>query len=122
MIIFTGLFGLMILGAIGFQIALILGAPWGRLTQGGQTDGPLAMTGRIAAAVSIIVLGLAALSVISSDGFWPNWPQWTAWVSFAVLSVSMIMNWITPSAPERRLWGPYTTLMVVLAAVVVWLS
>lgn len=122
MIIFTGLFGLMILGAIGFQIALILGAPWGRLTQGGQTDGPLAMTGRIAAAVSIIVLGLAALSVISSDGFWPNWPQWTAWVSFAVLSVSMIMNWITPSAPERRLWGPYTTVMVVLAAAVIWLS
>lgn len=30
------LFCLMILGVTGFQVALILGAPWGQLTLGGQ--------------------------------------------------------------------------------------
>ena len=36
----TILFCVCILSTIGFQIALLLGAPWGRLTQGGQVDGP----------------------------------------------------------------------------------
>ena len=41
---------------IGFQIALIAGAPWGRITQGGQVDGALPMQGRVIAVVSIGLL------------------------------------------------------------------
>jgi hypothetical protein len=30
----------------------------------------------------------------------------------------MLLNWITPSQVERRLWGPVTTLMFLFAGVV----
>jgi hypothetical protein len=73
----------MILGVIGFQAALIFGAPWGRITQGGQTEGALPMSGRLVAAASIFVLVGMALAVLSSDGGWPNWPSWTIWIALA---------------------------------------
>ena len=113
-------FGSMILGVIGFQVALILGAPWGRLTQGGQTEGPLPLSGRIIAAVSIGILIAIPVALLSADGRWPNWPNWTAWGAVAVLSISTVLNWITPSSAERKLWGPIMTLMLILAIAIVW--
>jgi hypothetical protein len=106
------------LGVIGFQIALILGAPWGRITQGGQVEGSLPLTGRVAAFVSIFILvtmGLAALSAAGMSGPLgpvqvPDWPRWAGWTAFGAQCVVAFFNWITPSAPERRLWGPITTL------------
>ena len=111
----------MIIGVICFQIALILGAPWGRVTQGGQTEGPLPTSGRLVAAASIFLLVGMALAVLSVDGGWPNWPSWTIWVALAVNAVSMVLNWITPSKEERRLWGPIMTVMFLLVVAVVWL-
>ncbi|WP_400082884.1 hypothetical protein [Yoonia sp. R78084] len=111
---------LMIVGIIGFQVALIAGAPWGRLTQGGQVDGPLPLAGRIIAAVSILLLGAIALALLSADGHWPNWPRWTTWAAVAVIGISTILNWITPSSAERRLWGPIMTVLLCLTLAVVW--
>lgn len=113
-------FCLMILGLIGFQIALIFGAPWGRITQGGQTEGPLPRSGRVLAAASIAVLVGMALAILSADGLWPGWPAWTGWAAVAVTALSMVLNWITPSVAERKLWGPIMTVLCVLAAAIVW--
>lgn len=110
----------LILGVIGFQIALILGAPWGRLTQGGQVDGPLPVSGRITAAISIVILFGLALAVLSADGRWPGWPLWTGWTAVAVNTLVAVLNWITPSVTERKLWGPITTVMLLVAVAVVW--
>ena len=112
-------YGAICLGVIAFQVALIAGAPWGRLTQGGSHDGPLPVAGRIGAAVSIVLLAAMAAAVISAAGLQPYWPRWTGWAALSVQLLSMILNWITPSKPERKLWGPVTTLMFVLAALVV---
>lgn len=110
----------MIVGVIGFQVALILGAPWGRLTQGGQGEGPLPRSGRLVAAASIAILAAMALAVLSADGRWPGWPSWAGWGAVAVNGLSMVLNWITPSPAERRLWGPVMTVMFVLAVAVTW--
>lgn len=110
----------MMLGVIGFQVALILGAPWGRLTQGGQTEGPLPLSGRIIAAVSIGILIAIAMALLSADGRCPNWPRWTAWGAIAVLSTSTVLNWITPSSAERKLWGPTMTIVLIFAIAIVW--
>ncbi len=114
------LFCLMILGVIGFQVALILGAPWGRLTQGGQVDGALPPSGRIIAALSIVILAAIAFAILSTDGYRPNWPRWTAWPAVSVIALSTVLNWITPSTAERKLWGPIMTVMLILAIVIVW--
>ena len=111
----------MIIGVICFQIALILGAPWGKITQGGQVEGSLPVSGRLVAAASIFLLVGMALAVLSAEGGWPNWPFWTIWIAVAVNALSMVLNWITPSKEERRLWGPIMTIMFLLILTVVWL-
>jgi hypothetical protein len=102
-----------------FQVALILGAPLGRYTQGGQNDGALPMSGRIIAAVSIPVVLFQGLAILSAAGF-PGlgWPFWTGWVALAVTGVSTVLNWITPSKPERMVWGPIMLVLTAMALVV----
>ncbi|WP_439122890.1 hypothetical protein [Marivita sp.] len=102
-----------------FQIALIAGAPLGRYTQGGQHDGALPLSGRIIAAVSIPVVLFQGIAILSAAGF-PGlgWPAWTGWAAFGVQVVSTVLNWITPSKPERALWGPVMLVMSAMALVV----
>ena len=103
-----------------FQICLIAGAPWGRYTQGGSHAGALPVSGRVAAAVSIVILTLMAAAMLSAANLPPNWPRWTGWAAMGVQTLSTLMNWITPSKVERQLWGPVTALMLILAGVVMW--
>jgi hypothetical protein len=102
-----------------FQIALILGAPLGRYTQGGQHEGALPLSGRIIAAISIPIVLFQGLAILSAAGF-PGlgWPVWTGWVAFAVTVVSTVLNWITPSKPERAVWGPIMLVLSAMALVV----
>jgi hypothetical protein len=102
-----------------FQIALILGAPLGRYTQGGQHEGALPLSGRIIAAVSIPIVLFQGLAILSAAGFpGVGWPVWTGWVAFAVTGVSTVLNWITPSKPERAVWGPIMLVLSAMALVV----
>ncbi len=110
------LYALGCMALVFFQIALIAGAPWGRITQGGRHEGPLPLSGRVIAAVSIPVLVGQGLAILSAAGF-PGlgWPLWTA---FGVAVASTILNGITPSAPERHLWFPVTLILSALAGYV----
>ena len=112
-------FALICAGVVVFQIALIAGTPWGRLTQGGGTEGPLPVRGRVAAGISGLLLAAMALAILSAAGMWPNWPIWTGWAAVALQVVSTVLNWITPSTAERRLWGPTTSVMLALAVAAV---
>ena len=49
-------FTLCTLGVVAFQLALIGGAPWGSLTQGGGSPGALSASARAVAAVSATLL------------------------------------------------------------------
>ena len=51
-----------------FQLALVLGAPWGEYTQGGATGGALAPSGRIIAAVSCLVSILMTGAILARAG------------------------------------------------------
>lgn len=113
------LYATIVVVVILFQFCLIAGAPWGKLTQGGRHEGTLPASGRITAALSVVLLVCMAAGITSAAGMLPNWPTWTAWVALAVQALSTLLNWITPSRAERRLWGPVTALMLGLAAWVV---
>lgn len=114
------LYVVLVVGVIAFQVCLIAGAPWGRLTQGGSRDGALSVSGRIGAGLSIVLLAYMAVGVASAAGMTPNWPGWTAYTVLAVQGLSTLLNWITPSRAERILWGPITTVMFALALYVVF--
>ena len=105
-----------------FQLALVLGAPWGEYTQGGQTKGKLNRAGRIGSAVSIVVLIFMAQSLLASHGvgLLAAMPSWLiaigTWVTFGYSIVGFVMNWITRSKKERMIWGPVATLLLVLVS------
>ena len=109
------LYSLLAAATVVFQIALILGAPWGHLTQGGFNKGALPTPARIGAAMSIVLLVIMACSINSAAGLWPAWPAWTSWVALVISGMSLILNLFTPSRAERLLWGPVTAVMFLCA-------
>ncbi len=111
---------IIIAGLIFFQFCLIAGAPWGRITQGGQHERTLPLTGRLAAALSVLLLLCMGAGIASAAGMTPFWPVWTAYAALVVQVLSTILNWITPSRIERLIWAPVTSVMLVLASYVVF--
>ena len=113
-------------GVCLFQLALVLGAPLGEYTMGGQTKGKLPVQGRIAAGVSIIVLVVMAqaLLAIHGTGLFVNLPtsliEFLKWFTFGYAILRFIMNWITRSQKERMVWGPVATVLLVLVALAVF--
>ncbi|MCT4557453.1 MAG: hypothetical protein N4A61_05270 [Pelagimonas sp.] len=117
------LYATVCLANVFFQVALVAGAPLGEYTQGGQHKGALPRSGRIIAAVSIPIVVFQGLAILSAAGF-PGlgWALWTGWVAFAVSVLSAVLNLITPSVPERTVWGPIMVIMAGLSGYVMLLS
>lgn len=115
-------FGLAIVGIVGFQIALALGAPWGAWAMGGAFPGRYPPRMRVAAIVQAVVLALVGVVVLAHAGlFLPGIADalpWLVWVAVVLSGVSLVLNAITPSAGERRLWVPVAVVMLVSSLVV----
>ncbi len=107
---------------VAFQVALLAGAPWGHLTQGGRRTGRLPTSGRSLAAVSVVVLVAFALVVTARSGValpaWQPTARYLVWVVVAYGALGVLANAATPSAAERRLWLPVTVVMLAASLVV----
>jgi len=108
-----------------FQVALALGAPWGRLAMGGKFPGRLPGPMRVAALMQALVLVLASAVVIMRAGLAPSQlsVQWAAastliWAIVGLSAVSLLLNLITPSRAERRLWAPVAAAMLASSLIV----
>ena len=103
-------------GVIAFQIALALGAPWGRYAMGGAFLGRFPPPLRVAAIVQAILVALLALAVLSAAGIvLPDLAAttpWLRWVAVAVSALSLAMNAISRSAGERRIWVPVAAVLL----------
>ena len=109
-------------GVIAFQLALALGAPWGRYAMGGAFPGRFPPAMRIAAIVQAVLIGLLAVSVLSAAGLVlpeiaATFP-WLAWVAVVVSAVAVVLNAISRSAGERRIWVPVATVLLVSSLLV----
>lgn len=113
----AALFVLVATGVIAFQLALALGAPWGAYAMGGKFPGRYPRSMRVAALGQAAVLALLALIVLSEAGL--VLPQiagaapWAIWLVVLFSAVSVVLNLITPSAGERRIWVPVAVIMLV---------
>ena len=116
------LYALIIVLVVLFQFCLIFGAPWGQITQGGRYEGPLPVTGRVAALLSVAILIFMGASITSAAGLVPYWAGWTAYAAIAMQALSTTLNWITPSQKERLVWSPITSIMLLLASYVVFIK
>ncbi len=112
-------------GVALFQVALVLGAPWGEYTQGGSTAGSLPAGQRAVAAVSAVLLLVMAGALLARIGVGPMaaLPRRViavlAWFTVVYSVVGVVLNLATPSAKERMVWAPTTALIAVLTLVAV---
>jgi hypothetical protein len=82
---------------------------------GGAYPGTLPPKIRLAVIVQAILVAATAGLTISVAGLappeWSSAPRWSAWVVVAFSAVCVVLNAITPSAGERRIWLPVTLVM-----------
>lgn len=109
-------FAVVAAGAIAFQIALALGAPWGEYARGGAYRGRFPPRLRAAAILQALVIASLALGVLSRAGL-IDVPlvrdlAWLVWVAVAFSAVSLVLNGISRSPGERRIWVPVAIVML----------
>ncbi len=106
-----------------FQLALVFGAPMGEYAYGGQMPGKLPIPYRVSSAISFLLMlaiaghYLAQLGVVPKL-LSPELNQWANWGLIGFAALAAVMNNITRSVKERRLWGS-TTIAMLIAAIVV---
>lgn len=110
------LFGACIAVLTVFQLALAAGAPWGSLAMGGRFPGRFPPPMRVAALVQVPVYAALAAIVFARAGvafaYWFGFSATAIWVVVAISAVALVLNLITPSRNERRLWAPVAALML----------
>jgi hypothetical protein len=110
------LFAVVTAGVIAFQIGLALGAPWGAYAMGGRFPGRFPPAMRIGALVQAALLTLAVLIVLSDAGLiQPSVAgpfPWLIWLVVGFSAISLVLNAVTPSAGERRIWLPVAVVML----------
>ena len=104
--IFLALLGVLVV----FQLVLVVGAPWGSLAMGGRFPGGLPSAMRVAAVVQSVIDGVIGVIIASCAGI--DLPEWrevsrvAIWAVVALMAVALVLNLITPSKWERRIWAP----------------
>jgi len=105
-----------------FQLALVLGAPWGHLTLGGRFAGRLPGRMRGFAAFSALLVGLFAVIVLSRAGLvLPGFERAAhvgIWFVVGYSALGILMNAMSTSRGERILWIPVTVLMLVCSTLI----
>ena len=115
-------FAVVTAGVVAFQVALALGAPWGRYAMGGAFPGRYPPPMRVAAVVQAVLLGLLAVFVLSVAGLvLPDLAAtfpWLGWVAVVVSAVAVVLNAISRSPGERRIWVPVASVLLVSSLLV----
>jgi hypothetical protein len=106
-----------------FQLALILGAPMGEYTMGGKNVGRLPNNLRLASAISMIVnLAIAGHYLAQTGLLNPLLPadlnQIANWSLVAFTALGLLLNSISRSKKERKLWVPVLVLAVICSVIV----
>lgn len=106
-----------------FHLAIVLGAPVGDYAYGGQHQGVLPTGYRIASVVSMFVMIAVAGHYLAQIGLFAPLLDATGnaianWGFVALLALSALMNNITKSEKEKRVFGSISIAML-LAAILV---
>ena len=115
----AGLFALVCAGVCAFQVALILGAPWGEFTLGGRWRGRLPARVRLIPAFSLLLLlGFIAIMLARAGlllGLAPELGPGWAWGVVGYCALGCVANAATPSPRERKIWLPVLLGMTALS-------
>ena len=121
-IIFTILSGIIVL----FQLGLTLGMPWGEASMGGKFPGKYPPKMRIVSLInSLILIFIAVIVLVKADLLFPQYKSISNIAIYFVVgfsAVATILNIITPSKIERKIWAPFATLLLIASIIVAFVS
>jgi len=106
-----------------FQLALVLGAPMGEYTLGGQTQGKLSAKLRVVSAISLLLNLAIAGHYLAQTGIIQtllpsDLNQIANWALVAFTASGLVMNSISRSKKERNMWVPVLLLSLTCAVIV----
>ncbi|MDF2720850.1 MAG: hypothetical protein K0Q59_525 [Paenibacillus sp.] len=117
-ILYSALIGVVII----FQLLLAAGMPWGSYAMGGKFPGKYPPALRAAAIFQAALLAFIACIVWSRAGvLLPGWDAFTAvaiWFAVCFSAVATVLNLITRSVWERRIWAPVSLALLITSIVV----
>ena len=121
-ITFTILSGIIIL----FQLGLTLGMPWGEASMGGKFPGKYPPKMRIVSLInSLILIFIAVIVLVRADILLPQYKSISNIAIYFVVgfsAIATILNIITRSKIERKLWAPVATLLLITSIIVAFVS
>ena len=116
------LFFVLTLFVVIFQWLIFFKLPLGEYTMGGQNKGVLPKKYRIGAFIQSFILLFNGIVVLDAgfqfSVFSNTFIEYYRWFIMVLMFISMVMNLITKSQKERRLWAPVTVVMFVLSMIV----
>lgn len=105
-----------------FQIALALGKPWGEYAMGGKFPGKYPISMRIATIFPVMILILTEIVILTKAGYiFPNlfsFSQKAIWIIVILSMLGAILNSITPSKKERKIWAPVSYVLLICALLI----
>ncbi|MCA2373371.1 hypothetical protein ATU3B_17220 [Agrobacterium genomosp. 3 str. CIP 111-78] len=121
MLVAVSLATLILLALSAFQVTLAAGAPFGRFAWGGASC-VLPVKQRIASVASLAIYGLMASFPLQKTGFatiWPaGWIEPGIWITACYLAVSVGLNAMSKSRPERLVMTPIAAVLAILFFVI----
>ena len=114
---------LILVGAGLFQALLAAGKPWGEWAFGGQMKGTLPTPYRIASLVSITIYAAQIAHYLGQAGVVTSALSTSTnevinWVLVAFFALGTLMNGISRSRKERKLWTPILVVSLLLSIAV----
>jgi len=104
-----------------FQLALAVGAPFGRASFGGADAGTLPVDLRLVSAFATVAWVIAALHALSRGGLTRRFSRLgnrrITWVLAGVTAVGALMNAASSSPWERFGWAPFTLTLAILCVI-----
>ena len=120
----AGVIAVVLLGVLGvFQLALAVGAPWGRAAWGGQNEGVLPGRLRVSSGVAgVAIYPLMVLYVLISseliEGDWlPGTGSVAMWILVAFFALGALANFTSRSRIERA-WGPVSMGIAICCVII----
>ena len=106
-----------------FQLAIVLGAPVGEYAYGGQHEGKLPTRFRVTSVISMLVMLALAGHYLAQIGlFTPlldaDGNAMANWAFVGFFALSAVLNNITKSENEKRVFGSITIAMLLSAILV----
>lgn len=116
------IFCILILIIVLFQMGLAIGMPWGEYAMGGYFPARFPWHLRLLALLQGLLLLIFALIVLDKAGVFRleiySIPSFTIWLVAAFSFIATILNSMTQSKKEKRIWFPISVLLFITSLVV----